>query len=134
LLFLLVSGNFPGWELLATLPLLIVHVCFAIGLGMVVGVLNVFFRDAGQFFTVLLQFWFWLTPIVYPSSILPEFIKNMLVLNPMAGLISGYQTIFVHGEMPNWLELLPITAAAALFCVLGLRLFRRRAGEMVDEL
>ena len=42
---------------------------FAIGLGMVLGVLNVFFRDVGQLFGVVLQFWFWLTPIVYPVTI-----------------------------------------------------------------
>src|SRR5690606_2441666 len=51
LLFLLVSGNFPGWVVIATVPMLVLHVGFAIGLGMVIGVLNVFFRDVGQFFT-----------------------------------------------------------------------------------
>jgi lipopolysaccharide transport system permease protein len=52
--------------LLALIPLLLVQVIFAAGLGMILGILNVFFRDVGQMFGICLQFWFWLTPIVYP--------------------------------------------------------------------
>lgn len=64
--FLLITGRLPGMALLALVPLLILQVMFAAGLGMILGVLNVFFRDVGQFFGICLQFWFWLTPIVYP--------------------------------------------------------------------
>ena len=67
-LFLIASGNFPGLPYLALLPVLAVQVLFAIGLGISLGVLNVFFRDVGQFFGIFLQFWFWLTPIVYPAA------------------------------------------------------------------
>lgn len=70
--FLLISGRLPGMALLALIPLLMLQVLFAAGLGMLLGVLNVFFRDVGQMFGICLQFWFWLTPIVYPLSILPR--------------------------------------------------------------
>jgi len=70
--FLLISGNFPGLVYLALVPVLMILIAFAIGLGITLGVLNVFFRDVGQFFGIVIQFWFWLTPIVYPISILPE--------------------------------------------------------------
>ena len=69
--FLLLSGNFPGLTYLALAPLLLILVAMAIGLGVTLGVLHVFFRDVGQFFGIVLQFWFWFTPIVYPVSILP---------------------------------------------------------------
>lgn len=134
LAFLVVSGNFPGWVVLAAIPVLAIQIAFAIGLGMTVGVLNVFFRDVGQLFTVVLQFWFWLTPIVYPASILPERAQTLMQFNPMAGLMGAYQTIFVHGVAPDWLQLAPITVLAVLLCYLGMRLFRKNAGEMVDEL
>ena len=61
---------------------------FSIGLGMTIGVLNVFFRDVGQLYGVILQFWFWLTPIVYPASILPETMQKLMFYNPIAGLIA----------------------------------------------
>lgn len=132
--FLLMSGNFPGWAYLAIIPVLAIQVAFAIGLGIILGVLNVFFRDVGQFFGVVLQFWFWLTPIVYPITILPEGMRSLMDYNPMAGLIGAYQGILVTGQWPNWSSLWPVALLTVLLCALGMRLFRKRAGEMVDEL
>lgn len=132
--FLLISGNFPGWAYLALFPVLALQVVFAIGLGISVGVLNVFFRDIGQFFTLFLQFWFWLTPIVYPVTILPERLQFLMSFNPMARLIQAYQTILVNHQWPNWQALWPVVIVSLLACAIGLRLFRKHAGEMVDEL
>jgi lipopolysaccharide transport system permease protein len=132
--FLILSGNFPGLAYVALLPVLAIQAGFAIGLGIVLGVLNVFFRDVGQLFAVVLQFWFWLTPIVYPITILPETARPMMAYNPMAGLMAAYQDILVSGQWPDWASLWSVTVIAALLCIWGLRLFRKHAGEMVDEL
>jgi lipopolysaccharide transport system permease protein len=132
--FLIVSGTFPGVSFLALFPVLAIQILFAIGLGMILGVLNVFFRDVGQFFTILLQFWFWFTPIVYPVTTLPDGVRALLVWNPMASVVAAYQAILVRAQMPHWSSLIPVTVLALLFCAVGLQLFRRRAGEMVDEL
>jgi lipopolysaccharide transport system permease protein len=132
--FLLITGTFPGWVYLALIPLLLIQTAFAIGLGITLGVLNVFFRDIGQLFGVVLQFWFWLTPIVYPATTLPESVRKLIALNPMAALMAGYQTILVHGHWPQWKSLWLVTLLAVLFSGIGYRLFRRHAGEMVDEL
>ena len=132
--FLILSGNFPGWTFFGIIPVLMVHIAFAIGLGIILGVLNVFFRDVGQFFGIFLQFWFWFTPIVYPANILPEEIRSLLHWNPMASLAGAYQTILVNGQWPQWRTLLPVAVIGVVLCILGMQLFRRRAGEMVDEL
>jgi len=132
--FLLFSGNFPGLPILAIFPLLLILVLFSIGLGITLGVLNVFFRDVGQFFGIFLTFWFWLTPIVYPAGALNGRIRTMLIWNPMASLIAGFQSIFVSGQWPQWKTLGPISLLSIILCLIGLRLFRRHAGEMVDEL
>ncbi len=134
LAFLLASGHLPGFVILAAFPLLLIELIFAIGLGLLLGVLNVFFRDVGQLFGILLQFWFWLTPIVYPASIIPEAVRPWVALNPMTPLISAWQALFVQGHWPQWMNLLPVTLLGLLLCALGLYLFRRRSGEMVDEL
>lgn len=132
--FLLASGNFPGWVFLTIFPILLLQILLAVGLGIVLGVLNVFFRDIGQFFSIFIQFWFWFTPIVYPASILPEQARFLLAWNPMAPIISAYQTILVYGRLPDWYSLIIPFILTMLLCVFGLRLFRKRAGEMVDEL
>lgn len=132
--FLILSGNFPGFAYFALIPLLFIQILFSIGLGIVIGVLNVFFRDVGQLYNVVLQFWFWLTPIVYPASILPERAKPLIRLNPMAMLTEAYQAILVSGKEPNWISLWPVVVISLFLCAWGMRLFRQHAGEMVDEL
>ncbi|MDN0076840.1 ABC transporter permease [Crenobacter sp. SG2303] len=133
-LFLLISGNFPSVVYFALIPVLAVLVMFAIGLGITLGVLNVFFRDVGQFFGIFLQFWFWGTPIVYPAAILPAKLRPYVELNPMADVVVACQTILVNGQWPQWSSLWPALLLGLVLCGLGLRLFRKHAGEMVDEL
>ncbi len=93
-----------------------------------------FFRDVGQFFGIFLQFWFWFTPIVYMSSVLPDNASHLMKLNPMASLINAFQDILVHGVIPNWNTLLYPFITALIFCLIGIRLFLRYAGDIVDEL
>jgi lipopolysaccharide transport system permease protein len=133
-LFLLISGNFPGFVFFATVPLLVIMMAFSIGLGTTLGVLNVFFRDVGQFFGIFMQFWFWFTPIVYPANILPPAIQNLITYNPMAPLIASFQNVLVSGQWPQWESLTYPAVLSTLLCLLGMRLFRKHSGEIVDEL
>lgn len=132
--FLIFSGSFPGIVYLALFPVLLIQVLFSVGLGITLGVLNVFFRDVGQLFGVVLQFWFWLTPVVYPINILPAVVRDALRYNPMTNIITSYQNILVNGQWPDWSSLWPVTLIAVLLCFMGMHLFRKHAGEMVDEL
>lgn len=132
--FLILSGNFPGLVYLALIPVYIVTIALATGIGITLGVLNVFFRDVGHFFGIFMQFWFWLTPIVYPLSIIPERYKSLININPMSGIMISCQNILVKHVMPTWTDLLPAVYAAIFFCILGMFLYRRHVGEMVDEL
>lgn len=133
-LFLILSGNFPGWVSLALIPLVALLVLFAIGLGMVLGVLNVFFRDVGHFFGIFMTFWFWFTPIVYAPEILPEKVRPLMALNPMSAFMAAVQGVLVRGEWPHWNSLIYLAILAVAMCLLGMHLFRSRVGEMVDEL
>ncbi|MBG6290089.1 MULTISPECIES: ABC transporter permease [Pseudomonas] len=136
-LFLLIisaAGAFPGPALLALLPLLAIMLAFAAGLGMLLGVLNVFFRDVGQLFGIVVQFWFWLTPIVYPIAILPSYIRPLVEINPMTPLVGAFQTVLVYQRWPDWASLWSPLLISILLCGVGLLLFRARSGEMVDEL
>lgn len=131
---LLIVQRFPGESILAFLPLLVVQQGLAVGLGILLGTLHVFFRDVGQLWAVLLNLWFWSTPIVYPIAILPEGIRELLAWNPLTPLFLSYQQIILDNAWPSWLDLRLPLAAATLFLVLGLVVFRKLSGEMVDEL
>lgn len=132
--FVLITGNFPGLTYLAIIPLLVLLTLFAIGLGITLGVLNVFFRDVGQFFGIVLNFWFWLTPIVYAINILPKPVQTGMQFNPMAPLIEAFQVVMVQGRWPEWPKLWLVAVLGILLCLAGFSLFRKHVGEMVDEL
>ena len=134
LIFLAFIGHWPGLILLSLLPLLILQLLFTIGLGVFLGTLNVFFRDVGQLTGIVLQFWFWLTPVVYTASALPEGVLRMLHYNPMYALIEAYQGIFLDQRMPQFSNLLPLLIITLFMLLLGARFFLSRVGELVDEL
>ena len=133
-LLLAVTGNFPGVFLLASFPVMLLLCLIAAEVGIIVGVINVFFRDAGQLFSILLQFWFWLTPIVYPLSILPADIEPLVQANPLTPMIVAQQRIALGIGWPDWSSLLPPLLLALVLGAAALALFRRRAHEIVDEL
>lgn len=134
---LLLSGRFPGWVLVAALPALAVQTALALGFGLLLGVVNVFYRDVGQLVGVAFQFLFWLTPIVYPVSVLPDWARGLIDLNPMAVIVEHYQTVVVQAAPPaaeafarlGWVALL-----AALGLFLGLRIHRDLGPDLTDEL
>ena len=134
LAFLALIGHWPGWALWAVVPLLALQVLFTLGLGVFLGTLNVFFRDVGQFTGIVLQFWFWLTPIVYVFDSLPEAARNVLQYNPLQPLMVAYQTIFLNQRAPDFSSLVPLAVLTVFFLLLGARFFLSRVGELVDEL
>lgn len=134
LAFLLVTGRLPAAALAGILPLVAIEVMLAVGMGMILGTLHVFFRDVGHGLHIALQFWFWLTPIVYPIAIVPEAVRSILQLNPMTPVVLAWQGLFLEGRLPDWTALLPTFALALVMLMAGFALFRRHAEDLVDEL
>lgn len=132
--FLVVTGNFPGRVILDLIPLLGLLAAFALALGLSVGVINVFFRDAGHLFGVALTLWFWLTPIVYPLNIVPEHFRMFIALNPISAVFEGVQNVLVRQVSPDWSALQPTLGLTFLLLLVAALLYRRFASEMVDEL
>lgn len=134
IVLLYVVDRLPGAVLVACLPLLVVQQAFAVGTGVLLGTLHVFFRDIGEMVTVLMNLWFWGTPIVYHVGIMPQRVREILELNPLTQLFLGYQRIVVEGQWPVWTGLWYPVTAAIVTVVLGFVVFRKLSGEMVDEL
>lgn len=133
LLILPILGVFPDVHYLWLPVLMVLTIALATGIGLLLGTLNVFARDVGQVVAVVLQFWFWVTPIVYPVTIVPDAFKATLVLNPVMPLVMGYHNVFVYGTSPPP-ELLSTAVVAIVVLAAGLWIFRRASSEMVDVL
>lgn len=127
--------GFPAGAQMLWLPALIVAtLALAVAVGIIFGVLNVFMRDTGQAVPVLLQVLYWLTPIVYIASILPERYRGILDYNPLTPLVEGYQSVLVFGHSPDWSSLWPVAILSMVMLALALTLFRRASPEMPDVL
>ena len=127
-------GHLP-FHALHWLPLLIVlTVGLALGMGLFFGILNVFIRDIGQVMNIVLQFWFWLTPIVYMMSIVPEKYHWMFMFNPMTGITMGYQNILLYDKAPDLSSLIYPTIITFVFLVLAMIIFKKANEEMADVL
>jgi lipopolysaccharide transport system permease protein len=134
LLVLAALGRLPGSAVVALLPLLALQQAVAVGCGILLGSVNVFFRDVGQIVGVALQFWFWLTPIVYSAAILSDRARALLAWNPMTKLVGAYQQIFLTGAWPVWSDFRWHAVGAAVLLAIAFLAFDRLSGEMVDEL
>jgi lipopolysaccharide transport system permease protein len=129
-----IVGHPPTLALL-WLPLLTaVLVAFSLGLGLVLGVVNVFVRDVGQVMTVVFQLWFWITPIVYMPNILPGGFARVIAANPMYYVVKAYQDVLLNGRTPDLVPLAWMSAGSLVLLGLGFVMFRRAAPEMVDVL
>jgi lipopolysaccharide transport system permease protein len=133
-LILAITGSFPGRYLLAVPGIMLVLCLIGSGIGIIAGVLNVFFRDIGQVLGIVLQLWFWLTPIVYPLSILPPEIAPIVAANPLTPLIVAQQHAALGAGWPEWHTFLQPAIVGIVVAILALALFRRRSFEIVDEL
>lgn len=114
---------FPvGWLFL---PLILaIQLALMLGLGLASAALNVFSRDVQPLLTLVIQLWFYASPIIYPVSLVPDRLRPFYFLNPMAGVIEAYRAVLLHGEPPGS-YLLSSALITLLALLLGYWLFKR---------
>src|SRR5262249_50473948 len=84
-------GIRPSWRLLMWPVLVAPLAVLALGVGMLMAALNVRYRDVKHAMPLATQLWFFVTPIIYPASMVPERFRPMLALNPLTGLMEGFR-------------------------------------------
>lgn len=142
-LALALGRSFNGWVLL--LPaIIVIQVCFTIGVSLILATVNVFYRDTQIVLEVVLLAWFFLTPIFYPITRVPEIrqILGMQVqlrvwfrrLNPMASIVATYRDILYWGSRPGIDFFLRTTVTALIFLVVGYLIFKRFSPVFGEEI
>lgn len=129
-----ILGHLP-FHALHWIPLLVfITLGLAAGIGVFFGVLNVFIRDVGQMLNVVLQFWFWLTPVVYMLTIVPEKYHWLMMLNPMTGLTMSYHNVLLYDRAPDLGILAYPIFIAIISLILATVIFKKASEEMADVL
>lgn len=118
----------------AVVPLVLLQAAFTTGLALIMATAYVFLRDARHLLDVALQVWFWLTPIVYAVSLVPESVERWMRWNPMLHFVTAYQDLAVHHVVPSMRTFALLTALAAVSLAGGWVVFgraQRRFAEYV---
>jgi lipopolysaccharide transport system permease protein len=127
-----IYGFTPGLEIVWLPLFVLLMIVTALGVGFWLSALNVEYRDVMYTVPFINQFWFFLTPVVYPSSLVPEKWRVLYGLNPMTGVVEGFRwTLLGVGEGPSPM-LLASTMVSVFLLISGIIWFRRREKTFVD--
>lgn len=107
---------------------------FAVGIGWIVAGLHVFLRDTAQVLSVLLTFWFWLTPIFITPRQFPPWAHFLLVANPMYYLVRAYRTVLIGSAVPDFADLAVVAGYGCAVFVVGGLFFRYMKRGFADVL
>jgi ABC-2 type transport system permease protein len=140
-IFLLISGIWPSWGWLELIPLVAALTVFATGLGLLLSVLYVRFRDISPIWDVVGQMLFYASPVLYVVSAVPADYRHAYLMNPLAIVLTQMRHAVIDGEAPTALAaiggwgnmLLPIAIVACTFA-LGLWAFVREAPKVAEHL
>lgn len=113
-------------------PLLAVLVIFVTGLALMLSALQVVFRDVGVAMPLLLQLWMFASPVIYPVSAVPERLRGLYMLNPMAGLIDGFRRAVLEGAAPDGRSLGTALGVSLLLLAAGYAFFKHRESTLAD--
>lgn len=122
----------PASSLLALPILMALAFMTAFSFGVWLSALNVKYRDITYIIPFLIQFWFFLTPVAYPSSIIPEQWQFLYSLNPMTGVVEGFRWVLLGQETIPAMSLLFSTLIVLVVLLGGLFYFRRMEYEFAD--
>ena len=120
-------GRVPHGTDVLVIPIVLCFAVFIFGLSLALSALNVFFRDIGLLWNALLPAMFYLTPIAYPSDLVPERMRWVMEVNPLYQYIAAFREVLYHGRIPQmetWVILAGLACISAAFGGMVYRFFR----------
>lgn len=133
-IFLAVAGVQPGWESLIFLIYLVEMYLIATGVVFFLSALYIHFRDIKHIWEICLQIGFWLTPIIYPVTIVPFEYHSLIFLNPWARVIEYSRDIFIRHHVPSlYLNSILAMVSIAIFTI-GWAVFKTQESKIAEKL
>ncbi len=124
------------------IPVLALHFLFVLGLGLALAPLNALYRDVEHVVTLFTRLWFWLTPIIYPLSLIADEnreiwgipVETIYKLNPMLWFILGYRALLFDLRAPALTDFAGMAVSAALAMLIGVIAHSRLQDSIVDRI
>ena len=128
---IIATGTPLSWTvILVVLPVLYVFL-FSLGMGLLLSALVVTFRDLQHLYGVLITAWLYLTPIFYPIDMLPDWVKHIVHMNPIANIIEMFRDVVMYGVVPSAMLQVKCLGACAIVMVLGLWVFYKQQDTFI---
>lgn len=132
---LIIVGELSLVTLLLLPFALVLQVALTLGISYLVAATQVYFRDVVQLLGLVMNAWFYLSPIVYPIAMVPEKFWSYVQVNPLAVLVTFYRYVFLGGEVDRWLGgVAPLLITTVVLFFGGLWVFRRLKPGFADEI
>jgi ABC-type polysaccharide/polyol phosphate export permease len=137
LIFFIIAGFsnvFPGLCSLLLIPLIILLYIFTTGLTLILAALYIRFQDLQHIWEVLLQIIFWLTPIIYSITIIPEQFQKYVLMNPLARFIEDARVVFIHNQPLSFNNLALLTLISLITLVIGIYYFKSQEAKIAEKI
>jgi lipopolysaccharide transport system permease protein len=125
ILFMAIFMVLPGWTVVYFPLLLILELLTIVGLSMALSAMNVYFRDVQFIWRLILQVGFFATPVIYPITIFPENVRWIVMLNPMAQILTMMRDAILYRIAPEPLAMTYVVLSMLSALVIGYLIFER---------
>jgi len=111
---------------------IMIQIVLALAISLFLSAINVFFRDIRFAIPLLVQVWMFASPVIYPVSMVPERLRALYMLNPMAGVLDTFRTVLLKGASPHLPYLIPAASVAIILLVVSYAAFKRLEMKFAD--
>jgi ABC-2 type transport system permease protein len=126
-----ILGVYPTTAIAFSWLFILYTFIFSIGVGMTLAAINVFFRDIGHLYGVLTTAWMFLTPIMYPVSILPPWLMKAMSFNPMYHFVESFRFSMLYGQIPELDQHLRCIGMAMGALLIGTLVFNKTKSRFI---
>lgn len=131
--YALTGANVHPNLLVLALPLFLIHIAFlGTGTGLIISSLTTKYRDLNVLVSFGLTLWMYLTPVVYPVSQIPESIRFIMLLNPVAPIVETFRYAFLGSGSFEWFYLLVSAVVTSLILISGMIVFNQVEKNFID--
>jgi ABC-2 type transport system permease protein len=134
IVIMLITGRPIQWSIIFVPVAMILLAAFALGVGLILSTLAIYFPDVTEMYQIILLAWMYVTPIIYPTEILPVAYRFWITnLNPMYHLIQIFRMPLYEGVLPGWIEIAIAGGVALVTLTLGWLFFAKKADEFTYQ-
>lgn len=131
---MMITGSRVSWILVSAVLPFACLIIFSLGVGLILAAVTVRFRDMLHLYGVFCTALFYLTPVIYPMSILPDYMKNIVYYNPITRITEMFRGIVIDCQFPAMADMWYCILAAAAMLLFGMAVFKKRQKKFILDL